>query len=71
VREIVLTIGRLIGRPELIQLGALSARANDAALVVGENERLLSEVGWQQRFDLETGLCRTIDWWKNQTGTSI
>ena len=71
VREIVLTIGRLMGRPELIQLGALSARANDAALVVGENERLLSEVGWQQRFDLDTGLCRTIDWWKDQTGISI
>ena len=71
LRDIVLTIGRVIGRPDLIQLGALPARANDAALVVGENARLLSEVGWQQRFDLETGLCRTIGWWKDQAEISI
>ncbi|MBY0399271.1 NAD-dependent epimerase/dehydratase family protein, partial [Myxococcota bacterium] len=35
LREIVLTIGRLTGRSDLIQLGALPARANDTALVVG------------------------------------
>jgi nucleoside-diphosphate-sugar epimerase len=66
LREIVLTIGRLVGKPELVQLGAIPARANDTPLVVGENLRLLNEVGWQQRYDLETGLQQTIDWWKGQ-----
>ena len=64
LREIVLTIGRILERPELIQLGAIPARANDTALVVGENSRLLNEVGWKQQFDLEGGLRQTIDWWK-------
>jgi nucleoside-diphosphate-sugar epimerase len=65
LRDIVLTIGRLTGRSELIRLGAIAARANDLPFVIGENRRLVEEVGWQQRFDLETGLEHTIDWWKN------
>lgn len=66
LREIVLTIGRLVGKPELVQLGAIPARANDTPLVVGENLRLLNEVGWKQRYDLEAGLQQTIEWWKGQ-----
>ena len=64
LREMVLTVGRLLERPELIQLGAIPARANDTPLVIGENLRLLSEVGWQAQFDLESGLKQTIDWWR-------
>jgi nucleoside-diphosphate-sugar epimerase len=63
LREIVTTIGRLIGRPELVQLGAIPARANDAPLVVGSNARLAA-LGWQPRYDLESGLLQTIDWWR-------
>jgi nucleoside-diphosphate-sugar epimerase len=63
LREIVLTVGRLIGRPDLIQLGALPARANDLPLVVGSNERLTA-LGWKQQFDLEAGLAQTIEWWR-------
>ncbi len=66
LRDIVLTIGRQVGRPELIQLGAIPARANDAPLVVGENRRLVEEVGWTQRHDLESGLQQTIGWWRSQ-----
>jgi len=68
LREIVLTIGRLLDRPDLIRLGALPARANDAPLVVGDNTRLLQEVGWTQTFELEPGLQDTIDWWRAQAG---
>lgn len=66
LREIVLTIGNILQKPELIQLGAIPARANDTPLVVGENTRLTSEAGWQQKFDLEAGLRHTIDWWKQR-----
>lgn len=66
LREIVLSIGRQLERPELIQLGAIPARANDVALVIGENTRLVAEVGWQQRYDLDAGIRQTIDWWQSQ-----
>jgi nucleoside-diphosphate-sugar epimerase len=66
LREIVSSIGRLVDRPELIKLGAIPARANDAPLVVGDNTRLVHEVGWSQQFGLEDGLRDTIDWWKSR-----
>jgi nucleoside-diphosphate-sugar epimerase len=64
LRDIVLTIGRAVNRPELIQLGAIPARANDTALVIGDNARLTAAVGWAPTFDLETGIQQTIEWWK-------
>jgi nucleoside-diphosphate-sugar epimerase len=69
LRDMVLAIGRLLAKPELVLLGAIPARANDSPLVVGENLRLLNEVGWKQQFDLETGLQHTIDSWKMQKRT--
>ncbi len=68
LREIVLTIGRLIERPDLIQLGAIPARANDTPLVVGDNTRATAETGWTPRHDLDSGLRQTIDWWQRQGG---
>jgi nucleoside-diphosphate-sugar epimerase len=65
LREIVLTIGRLTGRPDLIHLGALPARANDVPLVVGANARVAG-IGWQPKYSLETGLEQTIEWWREQ-----
>lgn len=70
LREIVLTIGRLLDKPELIQLGALPARANDTALVVGDNQRIAADVGWTPKYSLEDGLRQTIEWWKGQMGAA-
>ena len=64
IRDIVLTLGSLLGRPELVQLGALPARANDAPMVVGDNAKIMAELGWQPKFELDSGLAHTIDWWK-------
>jgi nucleoside-diphosphate-sugar epimerase len=65
LREIASAIGRLTGRPELVQLGALPARANDVPLVVGSNAKATA-LGWQPRYDLESGLLQTIEWWRAQ-----
>ena len=68
LREIATTIGRLTGRPELVHLGALPARANDVPLVVGSNAKAAA-LGWQPRYDLESGLLQTIEWWRGQNGS--
>jgi nucleoside-diphosphate-sugar epimerase len=70
LREIASTIGRLTGRPELIQLGAIPARPNDAPLVVGSNARVAA-LGWQPRYDLQSGLLQTIDWWRRQESDGV
>jgi nucleoside-diphosphate-sugar epimerase len=61
-------IGRQIGAPELIRLGALEARPDDPPLVEADVTRLQHELDWQPKFDLETGVADTIDWWRRDIG---
>ncbi|HYW69809.1 MAG TPA: NAD(P)-dependent oxidoreductase, partial [Pyrinomonadaceae bacterium] len=62
VKDVVTNIGVQLDRLELIQLGALPGSPNDPPLLVAEIERLRNEVGWQPRFDLQSGLAATIEW---------
>jgi nucleoside-diphosphate-sugar epimerase len=66
IRDIVIAIGQIVQRPELILLGAIPARDNDAHMVVGDNSRLLAEVEWSQRWSLDDGLRQTIEWWRGR-----
>jgi nucleoside-diphosphate-sugar epimerase len=70
VAEIADTIGALIGRPDLIQRGALPPRPDDPAVLVGTSTRLTSEVGFSPRDTVTSGLLRTIDWWRSQGGVT-
>jgi nucleoside-diphosphate-sugar epimerase len=56
-------LGELLGRPELIRLGALPRRDWDPAFVCGDNHRLRSEAHWAPRYALRSGLAQTIEWW--------
>ena len=58
------TLGELLGRPELIRLGALPPRDWDPAYVCGDNQRLRTEAHWSPRYSLRDGLAQTIEWWK-------
>jgi nucleoside-diphosphate-sugar epimerase len=64
IREIVELLGKITGRSDLLQIGALPARANDAPLVLGDGRRSLNATGWKPRFGLEAGLSHTVDWWR-------
>jgi nucleoside-diphosphate-sugar epimerase len=65
LKDLVLTIGDKLDRPDLIRLGAIPARANDAPLVVADVTRLTNVVGWSPAYELDTGLERTIEWWSD------
>lgn len=64
LRHIVERIGALTGRSDLLRIGALPARANDLPLVVGEAQTFQRQLNWRPRFDLDSGLAHTIDWWR-------
>jgi nucleoside-diphosphate-sugar epimerase len=64
LREMIVMIGSMLGRKDLLKLGAVPSRANDAPLVVANVERLINEVKWQPRFSMEEGLQHTIEWWR-------
>lgn len=64
VREIVTTIGAIVGRPELIDLGALPTPPHEVMRVEADVSRLQS-LGWKPKYDLRSGLEQTIDWWRH------
>lgn len=61
VREIAETLGRLAGRPELIELGAVPRPRGDPAEIVADATRLRDEVGWAPEIGLERGLASTLE----------
>ncbi|HSY08341.1 MAG TPA: NAD(P)-dependent oxidoreductase [Steroidobacteraceae bacterium] len=64
IAALVGRIATLIGRPDLLRLGARAAGANEPAVLVPDVHRLYDEVGWRPRFTLEDGLADTIAWWQ-------
>jgi nucleoside-diphosphate-sugar epimerase len=66
LREIITRIGELLGRPDLIRLGAIPQAPTDTPLVVGDTARLAHELAWRPQFDLDRGLERTIAWWRSR-----
>ncbi|MDQ6699866.1 MAG: hypothetical protein M3Z36_06750, partial [Acidobacteriota bacterium] len=54
-------IGNILGKPDLIRLGAKAKTPYDPPFIVANNMRL-REIGWKPKFDLESGLTHAIDW---------
>jgi nucleoside-diphosphate-sugar epimerase len=64
IASMVETLGELSGRSDLLRIGAIAARANDAPMVVGDPSAALRDFGWQARITLRDGLQTTLDWWR-------
>lgn len=62
LRTIVEKIAELTNFKGNILWGAIPAAFGDD-LVCGNNEKLKS-IGWKPKYDLETGLIQTINWWR-------
>jgi nucleoside-diphosphate-sugar epimerase len=63
-KQVVESIARLIGRPELLRLGAIPASPNDPERLVPDVARLRS-TGFMPKHTLDGGLKLTIEWWRN------
>jgi len=60
LKEIVHKIAEKLGGENLIRLGALPVSPDEPDLIVGNVGRLLNDVGWQPKYDLDKGLDKTI-----------
>jgi nucleoside-diphosphate-sugar epimerase len=67
IARVATHIGDQLGRPDLIQLGALNYREAEPMHIVGDPSRLRDELGWSPRFTLEAGLAETVEWWRRST----
>ena len=64
--DLIDRIGRQIGRPDLLRIGARPAPPQEPSLLVPEVHRLRDQVRWRPRFTLNDGLADTIAWWRNR-----
>jgi nucleoside-diphosphate-sugar epimerase len=67
VRDVVQEIGRQLGRPDLIRLGARAA-SSEADRFWANTQRLRKETGWIPRYSLASGIAQTIEWWQSPAG---
>lgn len=66
VREIVTTIGEIVGRPDLLALGAIPYNPADPWFICADTRKLVGQTGWAPRYGLEDGLRQTIAWWQGE-----
>jgi nucleoside-diphosphate-sugar epimerase len=66
VRDLVATIGRILGAEDRIDYGAIAPRPGDPAVVCANVERL-ARSGWTPPRDLERGLRDTVAWMRDQS----
>jgi nucleoside-diphosphate-sugar epimerase len=64
IKTIVMQIAHLIGKPELLKLGAIQLAPGDPALLIADVARLRDEVLWSPKYNLHDGLRHTIEWWR-------
>jgi nucleoside-diphosphate-sugar epimerase len=62
--ELAERIGRQIGRPQLLRLGARPATPGEPPILVPDVHRLRREAAWRPTFTLDTALSDTIAWWR-------
>lgn len=60
------SIARIVGRPDLVRLGARTAPAGDPPRLAADVAVLRDQVGFRPRFSLEDGLKETVQWWRRQ-----
>jgi nucleoside-diphosphate-sugar epimerase len=65
VRDLVTRIAQLVGREDLLRIGALPPNPGDPPFICANPTRLYS-ADWQPRYDLNSGLQHTIAWWRDQ-----
>lgn len=62
VAQIARRVAARCGRPELLRLGALPARAGEPARLVPDLARMRDELGFVPRHDLDDSIAAAIDW---------
>jgi nucleoside-diphosphate-sugar epimerase len=66
VRDVVLHIGVLTGRPDLLKLGALPYAAGDPMAVTADVTKLAA-CGFTPERTLDEGLAETVRWWSERS----
>jgi nucleoside-diphosphate-sugar epimerase len=64
IRDVVETLGAILGRPDRIAWSALPDDPAAPARVWADPRRLVDGTAWSPRYDLDSGLRDTVEWWR-------
>jgi nucleoside-diphosphate-sugar epimerase len=64
VAHIAGLLGAMLGRPDLIELGAVPPPRDEPPSIVADVARLTTEVGARPEIALEQGLADAVAWWR-------
>ncbi len=67
--QLIRRTAALMGREDLVELGAIPVPEDDPPRVVADVGRLQRELGWRPSWQLDDALEHTIRWWRSQTAT--
>lgn len=68
IRETVKKIKMLIGFKGIVQWDSAPRRPIESTVIIGSYERAKKILGWKPKFNLEQGLTKTINWYRNKDG---
>lgn len=71
VGEVALTIGRLLGLPHLVRLGARQSDYDDPPLLLADMRKSQQELSWSPSLSLEQGLSGTIEFLKAEARATL
>ena len=65
IRELAQLVAEIVGRPELLRLGARPQPSDEPLQLVGDASRL-RQLGFSPRFSLQEGVSETVAWWRHR-----
>jgi len=68
LKDIILKLACKLDRQNLVRFGAIQPPENDPPFLIADVRRLANEVGWVPKYDLDSGLNQTINWWRSNLG---
>ena len=69
IRTVARSIGRMMGRADLLKFGELPERPNDIVDLRGDASKAHRLLGWHPTVPLARGLAQTIDWHRSKLPT--
>ena len=65
LRDVLVAAAQEVGRPDLLQLGALGP-SDDPGFSAAGDPTILRRLGWTPRYDLGSGIADAVLWWREQ-----
>jgi UDP-glucose 4-epimerase len=67
VRQVAEQAAQLSGHGTDLRIGAIPSRPGEASRYACAIDKIQSLTGWQPTIDLEEGLARTLEWWRQRS----